>query len=116
MEDAARLLRQAPAKVKAPEALPRLDNEMNFVYVYVGAQDRVLEFSERISSYGNGARNLWFPEYAPLRKTERFKAFVRKAGLAAAGSERPRQASGRDPNRARFLLHGQRQQRREGAD
>jgi hypothetical protein len=24
---------------------------------------------------------LWLPEYAPLRKTERFKAFMRKSGL-----------------------------------
>jgi len=83
VEDAARLLRSAPAKVQAPQALPRLDNELNFIYGYVGALDRVMEFPERTleiqASPAVGV--IWLPEVAPLRKTERFKAYVRKAGL-----------------------------------
>ena len=46
---------------------------------------RILEYPERnleISFAGdNLARMLWHPDYAPLRKTERFKAYARKAGL-----------------------------------
>ena len=46
-EDAARLLRTAPAKTTAPQQLPALPGELNFVYAYVGALDRVLDYSER---------------------------------------------------------------------
>jgi tetratricopeptide (TPR) repeat protein len=85
VEDAARLLRSAPAKTSAPESLPALENELSFVYAYVGAMDRVLDSSERSLQIGyvNAAQNrsLWYPLYAPVRKTERFKAFVRNAGL-----------------------------------
>ncbi|HEV2667128.1 MAG TPA: tetratricopeptide repeat protein, partial [Blastocatellia bacterium] len=85
VEDAARLLRGAPAKVKSPEALPVLEAELNFVYAHVGAMNRVMEYPERNLEIGitgdNVARTLWRPNYAPLRKTERFKAYVRKAGL-----------------------------------
>ena len=44
-EDAARLLRSAPTKVKAPEALPAFRDELTYVYAYVGALDRGLERS-----------------------------------------------------------------------
>ena len=45
VEDAARLLRSAPTKVKAPETLPVFESAvLNFVYAYVGAPDRFLEF------------------------------------------------------------------------
>jgi TolB-like protein/tetratricopeptide (TPR) repeat protein len=85
VEDAARLLRMAPTKVSAPEALPVLDGELNFVYAHIGALDRVLEYPERLAEihYLNptGLRGLWRPDYAPLRKTARFKALVRKAGF-----------------------------------
>ena len=76
VEDAARLLRTAPAKVKAPQDLPALVAELNFVYAHVGALDRVMEYPERVVKIGNMARGLyqiWDPLYAPLRKTERFK-------------------------------------------
>src|SRR5258705_13539882 len=46
VEDAARLIRSAPTKVKAPEALPAFDNALSFVYLYVGAPDRVLDYQE----------------------------------------------------------------------
>jgi hypothetical protein len=82
-QDAARLLRSAPTKVNAPESLPRLDSELGFVYAHVGALDRLLEPNERTLDidYNVGASALWHPSFADLRKTERFKTFVRKAGL-----------------------------------
>ena len=84
-EQAARLLRSAPTKVKAPQALPEFLGPLNFVYAYVGAPERVLELPEFLNKQHSrvvaGFRYLWAPEYAPLRKTERFKAIMRNAGL-----------------------------------
>ncbi|MEA2824810.1 MAG: hypothetical protein QOF03_1292 [Alphaproteobacteria bacterium] len=85
VEDAARLLRGAPAKVSAPEALPAFLDEMNFVYAYVGAPNRVLEFPEHLQEIGAGGAvgftGLWAPQNAPVRKTDRFKVLARKTGL-----------------------------------
>jgi len=84
VEEAARLIRNAPTKVKAPESLPAWDQELSFVYLYVGAPDRVLDYQERLAAQypvASQIRYLWSPDYAPVRKTERFKTFVRKMGL-----------------------------------
>jgi hypothetical protein len=83
VEEAARLLRMAPTKVAAPESLPRL-GLLDFVYLYVGAPDRVLEFYE--AGYESGYMVsilygfLWHSSYAFLRSTERFKALMRNIG------------------------------------
>jgi len=77
-------MRTAPAKARAPEALPPFDLALNFVYVYVGALDRVLDSPERSLQdhlFGPALDVLWQPEAASVRKTERFKKFVRNAGL-----------------------------------
>jgi TolB-like protein/Tfp pilus assembly protein PilF len=83
IEDAARLLRAAPAKVSMPDALPAWAGELGFVYLYVGAPDRVLDHPERLVVVQGlsalAVRYLWSSEFAPIRKTERFKAFVRAA-------------------------------------
>ena len=83
VDDAVRLLRQAPAKVGTPDALPPLNNEMGFAYAHVGAPERVIEFPERTMGYAQNSTSftLWLPEYAPLRKSDRFKAYMRKSGL-----------------------------------
>ena len=79
---AVRLLRTAPATASL-QTLPKL-GALSFVYVYVGAPVRYLEFYEdriRIgyqAGLGPGAK--WAPSYASARKTERFKAYVRAAG------------------------------------
>jgi len=84
VEEAARLLRTAPAKAASPQTLPRL-GVLEFVYLYIGASNRVLEFDEGNVEAGYSASAitafLWHPSYATVRKTEHFKAFVRKAGL-----------------------------------
>jgi tetratricopeptide (TPR) repeat protein len=84
-ENGVRLLRTAPAKSAAPQSLPPLGS-LSFVYLYVGAPDRVLELYERgqDGGYVAGAGNpesVWHPAYAALRKTERFKTYVRRAGF-----------------------------------
>jgi tetratricopeptide (TPR) repeat protein len=84
VEDAARILRSAPTKVKAPQDIPALNSEVNFVYAHVGALDRVIEYPERGVKVGELEPQIlliWDPLYAPLRKTERFKTLMRDAGL-----------------------------------
>jgi tetratricopeptide (TPR) repeat protein len=80
IEDAARLLQSAPTKVKAPETLPVFTDQLTYVYAYVGAPDRGLDVQGPFLSLPQ-VRQLWSPEYAPIRKTERFKALMRNAGL-----------------------------------
>jgi hypothetical protein len=83
VEDAARLLRTAPPKVSAPDRLPAFIDELSFIYTYVGAPDRVLEGPERSAALGflGAVRQLWAPQNALVRKTDRFKALMRKNGL-----------------------------------
>jgi len=81
---AAQLLRTAPARAASPETIPEL-GILGFVYLHVGAPDRVLAYYEatvqrRILIAAENAL-LWHPSYAPVRKLERFKTFVRSAGL-----------------------------------
>ena len=82
------ILRTAPAKAVSPEDLPELCAfALGFVYLYVGASERSLEYYESVIESGSvgGAGGdtafLWHPSYAPVRKLERFKTFVRKSGL-----------------------------------
>ena len=82
--DAMRLLRTAPTKVDSAQRLPRLGN-LSFVYMYVGAADRYLEYFDgnvdaKYIVPGSFAA-LWHPTYAALRKSEGFKTLVRRAGL-----------------------------------
>ena len=87
METAARLLRAAPMQVASPQDLPAFPPALIFVYLYVGAQSRALEYSEadvKAGYIGTSITDiLWFPAAAPLRKTERFKALMRDAGFVA---------------------------------
>jgi len=82
VEEAARLLRESPKK--SEPRLP-LEGELNFVYLYIGTPDRVLENPERYvevqSMTATGMRALWLPVFAPIRKTERFKDLMRAAHI-----------------------------------
>ena len=82
VEAAARLIRM-PSVARSPASLPVLQADLNFVYAYVGATGRVVEQMERQSQIGDWAvtENYWTPAWSPLRKTERFKALARAAGL-----------------------------------
>ena len=80
---AVQLLRTAPAKSASAEILPVLPGTTAFIYLHVGAPNRVLDLREVSAKAGffssGGTENafLWHPSYAPVRKTERFKAWVR---------------------------------------
>ena len=84
LEGAASLLDNAPSKTAAPESLPRLGN-LSFVYLHSGAPDRVFEFYEAALQAGYfqpiSTTWLWHESYAPVRKTARFKTYVRNIGL-----------------------------------
>ena len=83
VDEAVRLLRTAPAKAVSPKSLPPL-GQLSWIYFYVGAPDRVLEYYEHNVeagyNFGLSEHSLWHSSYASLRKTERFKAHARKAG------------------------------------
>ena len=85
VETAVRLLRTAPAAAASRQNLPRLPINLEFVYLHVGAPELVLQpFEDGIAAGEFPAVDavwLWHPSSAPARKTERFKAFARNAGL-----------------------------------
>jgi TolB-like protein/DNA-binding SARP family transcriptional activator len=84
LEEAARLLRTAPVAVASPQGLPTLGG-LAFIYLHIGAPGRILEPYEGWRDAGYitdiGFPFFWHPSYAPVRKLERFKAYVRKAGF-----------------------------------
>ncbi len=90
-KDIARLLRTAPAAYPSPQDLPRLGHG-GFAYLHIGAPGRALDIYEEEAEAGSfsGAfiAMLWHPSYAPVRKLERFKAYVRRAGLVDYWRER----------------------------
>jgi tetratricopeptide (TPR) repeat protein len=45
--EAARLIRSAPAKVADPSDLPPLHQWVNWIYAYIGAPERLLDYPER---------------------------------------------------------------------
>ena len=84
VQEAARLLRTAPAAAPSAQSLPRL-GYLGFVYLHVGAPSRTLEFYESNVEVGYSLATqtafFWHPSYAEVRKTERFKTFIRNAGF-----------------------------------
>ena len=90
VDEAVRLLRAAPAPVQAASPPTMLSKGwFGWVYLYAGAPDRALDFSQGQADAGYWDANwLWFPGYAPVRKTEQFKALMRKAGQVEYWRER----------------------------
>jgi hypothetical protein len=80
IDAAVRILRTTPAQV-AFEGIPQL-GVLGFVYLHAGEPSRVVEFYETSMDGGfAGIGPLWQQAYAPVRRTERFKQFIRKANL-----------------------------------
>jgi TolB-like protein len=80
---AARLMRTAPAKIASSAALPPI-GQFGWIYLFVGAPERMLEYYERNVeagfNFGLSGQSLWGPFSVPVRTTERFKMLVRRAG------------------------------------
>jgi hypothetical protein len=74
------------------ESLPVLPGRLNFVYGYVGAPERMMDYPERVLETGSAAaagyRFFWDPLFAPQWKTERFKTILRNMGLVDYWRER----------------------------
>jgi len=75
LAEAIRSLQNAPAQTASPQ-----------MYVYGGTPDRTLDFFDGLAdngspALGNQVSILWAPAYAAVRKTARFKAYLRKAGF-----------------------------------
>jgi hypothetical protein len=80
--DAARVLRSAPQKWKSQDTLPEMGS-MVWASFYVGVPDRTLDWQKVVvdTHYLGNLAPPWFSEFAPIRKSEQFKALVRKSGL-----------------------------------
>ena len=82
---AADIIRNAPARITADVPTPASESEVNWVYAFVGAPQRLLDHSEDAAEVGIGSRaqvNMaWHPSFSPVRNTQRFKSLVRKLGL-----------------------------------
>jgi TolB-like protein len=80
LETAIKLLRSAPTPPNSPEL-----GILSWVYLYTGAPERFLFAYEKgvQMGYQSGINNglQWAPAYATIRKTERFKKYVRDAGM-----------------------------------
>jgi hypothetical protein len=87
MTQAARLLRMYPAELPSVEQLPRLLPPLSMLYLYMGDRERALLPYERMVDIGlvgggiRGTAPVWHADFALVRKTARFKALMRKAGL-----------------------------------
>ena len=81
LEAAARLLRNAPATAPS-ESLPKL-GQLYWAYFFAGAAEHMLDWNEQLQKIGYWAAvyPLWAPRYASVRKTERFKNYVRSLGF-----------------------------------
>jgi TolB-like protein/Flp pilus assembly protein TadD len=84
VEQGANLLRTAPSAAASPQTLAALGN-LDFVYLHIGAADRVNDYSERLADIRHlgfvAVAFYWHPSAAPARKSERFKTILRTAGL-----------------------------------
>jgi hypothetical protein len=83
LDAAARLIRSGAGSKVSQDALPQLVQGVNFVYLFAGTKDRYLAAAERAADIGyySAYRDVWAPVSASLRKTERFKSYLRKAGF-----------------------------------
>ena len=85
VQGAVRLLRAAPAPTPANDR-PEL-GILDWVYIYAGDPERFLfayEKGVRMGFRSGGNNGLeWAPAYSAIRKTERFKKYVRDAGMVA---------------------------------
>ena len=80
---AEQVLRAQASKSDPPAQLPDFYSELNFVYAYTGAPERVLDWPEKAVKEGDyrPLQYVWWPTPPSVRKTERFKTLMRNAGV-----------------------------------
>jgi tetratricopeptide (TPR) repeat protein len=84
---AIRLLRMEPGAKLPPQIPSTYPRAIGFLYFSAGEPEPVLKrilnnLESRVDAglLGGEVAYIWHPAYSPMRKTERFKAFMRKAG------------------------------------
>jgi TolB-like protein/DNA-binding winged helix-turn-helix (wHTH) protein len=80
---AARLLRAVPSPAPPPDG-PYM-GQLSVVFLYTGTPERALEVVEHDTDAGfivlSAVDDIWQPDFAPARKTARFKSLIGKLGL-----------------------------------
>jgi hypothetical protein len=63
--------------------LPDFAAPLNFVYIYAGVSERMLDWPEKLLAAGDIGTlgGAWWPTPSEVRKTPRFKKLVSDAGL-----------------------------------
>ena len=67
----------------SPKSLPKL-GLYGWVYMYVGAPERYLDYYEeslKLGFFGSEAIYIWTPSFKAVRQTQRFKTYVKNRGL-----------------------------------
>jgi TolB-like protein len=81
-DKAAGILRAAKSKQKSSDPLPDFAAPLNFVYIYAGVPERMLDWPEkRLAAGVPSLAGVWWPMPSEVRKKERFKKLVRDIGL-----------------------------------
>jgi hypothetical protein len=89
IEEAAQILRLLQSRTRRTETLPELEGLLRFVYAHSGAPERTVEFWEQRLKIGAHLYFTdWSPAFAPMRKTPRFKAYIRDVRLLDYWRER----------------------------
>jgi TolB-like protein len=83
IEAALQVLRAAANRTNPPTRLPDFGEGLNFVYAYTSTPERMLDWPEKALKDGDyrPLQSLWWPTPSSVRKTERFKTLMRKAGI-----------------------------------
>lgn len=86
VKQAADIIRTAPARIVTNGPTLASESVFSFVYAFVGAPERFLDAQERTVGAGSTMMSAagwtdWHPALSAMRKTEGFKALVRKEGL-----------------------------------
>ena len=83
--EAAQLLHRVASNQSIAGPLPSLPRELQFVYLYTRSPEQALDNLQRAadSEYVEGFYGdfVWHPSYAVVRKSQKFKAIVRKLGF-----------------------------------
>jgi hypothetical protein len=83
IEAAAQLLRAVAEKSDPPAPPTEFSSDLHFVYAYTSTPERVLVRPEQAVKDGDyrPLSTVWWAIPQSIRKTERFKTLMRKAGL-----------------------------------
>ena len=91
VEQAAEVIHGAPARIEVAGPTPLSESEINWVYAFVGAPERLLDHSENTAESGLRSQAqvnmVWHPSFAAARKTERFRIWSANGGLSITGAD-----------------------------